>query len=137
MAEILDLSTKKERPQIKIDGILYDLILPTDLELKEALWLERAGKQIEQLADKLRENYENVSASALQKVLDKFASILLAEVPKEIRAKLTDIQKFSVVEVYARLLQEEKKSFFDHGVAPGTKSSQNSSDSMEDQSKAG
>lgn len=144
MAEILDLSTKRDRPRIRIDGVLYDLMLPSDMELKDVLWIQKAGARIEKLQSVFKEDDEHDEdiAEEFERTLRRLADLVLAEVPKEKRDRLNDVQRLTVVDTYNRLVEKEKDSFFDPGVAPardenGSKSSQASNDSTEETSKVG
>jgi hypothetical protein len=143
MSEILDIKTKQERPQIRIDEVLYDLMLPTDLELKDMLWLQRAGKKIEELQKQLEKDVvsERV-ANEFQSTLSRMSAIILGDVPKEVRELLTDVQKMQVVNTYAELIKQiqEKKGFFEEGEeesGPGSTSSPNSKGSTGETSRVG
>ena len=145
MGEILDLSTKKDRPKIKIDGVLYDLMLPTDLELKDAFWLQRASSRIEDLQKKLAasDEYDDSVASEFERTLIRFSDILLTEIPIEVRKKLSDVQRLQICDVYAKLVVNEQKRFFvnmaERAVSEeaGLTSSQKFKDSTEVQSNLG
>ena len=145
MAEILDLSTKRERPQLRIDDVLYDLMLPTDLELKDVLWLQKAAKRIDQLQKRLEADVvSDAVGNEFEGLMNRFSNLILGEVPEEVRNLLTDVQRMAVVDTYAELVKKQQASFFENGVASveeenknGSTSSLSSKDSTEEASKVG
>lgn len=139
MDQILDLSTKIVRPQIKVDDVNYDLMLPTDMALQDVLWLQKAGGHIDQLQKKLaKEDYNEAVAEELERTLHRFAGLILKAVPEEVRAKLTDTQLMAVVDAYGKYSKKTDR-FFDGRVGRpnGQMSSRNSSGSTEGRSKTG
>lgn len=145
MSEILDISTKKERPSIRIDGVPYELMLPADLELREVLWLQKASKRVTVLQKMLeKDDAPDAVAAEFEALLRRFANLILGEVPKEVCERLTDVQRMSVVDTYAELLKEQQESFFVSGAdsakeekKDGLTSSLSSKGSMEETSRAG
>ena len=113
MAEILDLQTRQERPSIRIDGTVYELILPSDLDLEEAIWLEKAGRKIGIFSETLKDDEKNEEAARqLRELLKRFVSILLREAPEEVIERLSDVQRLAVVNAYSQKIAQEKHDFF-------------------------
>ena len=145
MDEILDLSTKQERPKIRIDDVLYELRLPTDLELRDVLWLQRAAKRMGYLEKQLEKDVvSDAVGDEFQAMMDRFANLILGEVPEKVLALLSDLQRMAVVNTYSKLIKEQRESFFDQGVdsvkekkEDGSASSPSSSASTEETSRAG
>lgn len=135
--EILDLSTKKTRPTIKIDKVEYELVLPSDMNMKDTIWLTKMQKRLTQIQSVLEDDdgYDESAASEFTDIVIRMADVMLADVPEAARQKLTHVQKMAVVDYYAKVMKEDKKSFFDAGVGTppnGKTSSQTSSASMEE-----
>ncbi len=145
MNEILDLSTKRERPKIRIDGVLYELRLPTDLELKDVLWVQRVDKRIEYLQKKLEKDVvPDAVGEEFETLMNRFSDLILSEVPQKVLVLLSDVQRMAVVDTYAKLIKEQQESFFDQGVdsvkekkEDGSASSPNSSTSTEETPRVG
>lgn len=142
MKEILNLSTKVERPFIKINDVDYELMLPTDLDLKDVIWIERASVRLEKLQKQLQESdiYNDSVAQEFERTLRKMTSIILGPTPLEVQNKLSDTQRMQVSQAYLRLLNEEKpkRPFVEaEEEATGQTSSQTSSASTEARSTAG
>jgi hypothetical protein len=100
--------TAHERPTIKIDGVVYELLEPEDLRLKDALWLEKAAKRIDALMKQMSDESSDVTEE-LGDLIFKVTDILMREVPDKVKARLTDIQKLSVIQVYMTTLGKKEE----------------------------
>jgi len=103
--QIAEFVTKRERPSIKIDGVAYALTEPDELKLSDALWLERASKRMDELLKQMSDDSEGAATDELGSLVFRVSDILMREVPEQVRAKLTDIQKLAVVQAYMNMLQ--------------------------------
>jgi len=144
MSEILDLSTKKDRSQIRIDDVLYNLLLPTDLELRDMLWLQKIAKRIDYLQKLLKnDDVPDAVGDEFEAIMSRFSGLILGEVPKKVLDLLTDVQRMAVVDVYAELMETEQKRFFEERAGQtgeeevGSTSSPSSNDSTKETSRAG
>jgi len=132
----LALSTKRERPIVRIDGVEYPLLAAEDLKLRDALWLEKTSPRISKLSMQVQEEDcpEEVAEQLAELVL-RVSDIILAEVPPPVRARLTDMQKLAVIQAYMEGLAEEKEKAAApfpaaaSGAETGSPSSPGSSDS--------
>ncbi|WPJ67965.1 hypothetical protein AUSSIE_42 [Sinorhizobium phage Aussie] len=99
---LLDLSTLIERPAITIDGKRYEILSPEELSILDSQSFTFWGGEIEELSK------TKGKESELAELVSKVASKVLVEVPADVRAKLSDAQKFRVVEVFTMLLLRHK-----------------------------
>lgn len=99
---LLDLNTLIERPAITIDGKRYEILSPEELSILDSQAFTFWGGEIEELSKtKGKEN-------ELAELVNKVASKVLVDVPSDLKAKLSDAQKFRVVEVFTMLLLRHK-----------------------------
>lgn len=127
---LLNISTKEpERPKIKIDDVVYELAVPDDFKLKDFLWIAKVGKDVSKL---INSNSEK-DIGKIEKLVGGIARKVLNQVPDEVYNRLTDAQKFAVINVFT----EAVENLGEDPRRPGTKSSPDSSDSMAEASEAG
>lgn len=130
-SEPLSISTRRVRPTVKIDGVDYQLVCPEDLEVKDALWLEKTGPKINRLANQLRDGeYDEETAEQLGREVLHVSDIVLGEVPAEVRQRLTQMQKLMVIQTYISRLGGF--GFFAGGPEDGAASSPGSAGSTEE-----
>lgn len=104
---LLNLSTKK-KDVITIDGADYDILGTDDLSLAESCRLTdlAARAQLAEAAgDTSPETIESLTAA-----ITEITDIILQEVPPEVRARLSDMQRVSVVEAFTPAPPGPKKS---------------------------
>jgi len=99
---ILDLSTERERFQVRIDGVLYDLRARQDLTLREYRTLEVIGPQIVELEIK-GDQMTDEDAKAYAALLDRGVHLAL-DAPDDVIAKLDDVQRRTVFRAFLELL---------------------------------
>lgn len=95
---ILDLNTLIERPTIKVDGKVYELLSPDELSILDSQRLTRWGREIEVLAT------DEEKSDELDALVSQAARKVLADMPDKVFAKLSASHRFSVVEVFTGLL---------------------------------
>lgn len=99
---LLDLNTLIERPKIKIDGKDYEIFSPDELSVLDSQRFTIWGTQLEKLgADKSK-------ADELEILIEKAARAAFVDIPDDVFAKLSGMQKLSVVEVFTMLLLRKK-----------------------------
>lgn len=103
--QVIALTTKRERLTIKIDGVAYELLEPEELKLKDALWMEKAALRIDSLMKQMQSEEGEAATEELADLIFRVIDVLMAEVPTAVRAKLSDIQKLSVIQAYMGLLK--------------------------------
>lgn len=102
---LLDLTTlAPERQFITIDGERYDLVLPSELGLKDALWLDRMSERGRQLAAKGADGFTDEEFKELDRLLDQAVQMIVLGLPDEVRARLTVIHKVRLLEVFTQAL---------------------------------
>jgi hypothetical protein len=98
---LLDLDSLIERPKITIDAKPYELVSPEELSVIDTQRLASLGRRLDNLMKQ--------DGEAQAKVLtDTLEQIVMAPVPVETRAKLSDGKKIAVVEVFTMLSQARK-----------------------------
>ena len=103
---ILSLETIFTRPQVSIDGALYDITSPGELTIQQSY---RIGVLSRQLTKKRAEDgLTEAAQNQLSETLNELTEIILEPVPTEVRAKLKDAQRLAMVEVFTMLLSEDR-----------------------------
>ena len=82
---------------ISIDGAEYDLVDAQDLDLKDALWLAKAGREIKAAAE---EELSDAAIERLDQVLDRMVRVVLPTLPDEVFAKLRSKHKLAITEAF-------------------------------------
>lgn len=98
---ILDLDKLVERPQIAIDGQLYELAAPDELSVIERHRVTSKCRRFERLME--QENLDEVEEIELAASLQDACGIILKHVPEEIRGQLSDNQRLQVLDVFSML----------------------------------
>ncbi len=99
---LLDLKTVVERPLIRIDDVLHELVAPGELSLAQSQRLGWLGRRFDKLAKQDEEPGEK-QLGDLSRLLAAMADIVMVHVPAEARAKLTEADIQSVIEVFTTL----------------------------------
>lgn len=131
--QIVALVTKHERMTIKVDGVVYELLDPEDLKLKDALWLEKIAPRIDSLLKQINESVEPDDATIeLANLVLHVTDIIMGDVPKEVCNKLSDVQRLSIIQAYITSSTGDKVKRPLPEREVGEPSSQDSSASMEE-----
>lgn len=96
---LLELDSLIERPKIKIDGELYEIAAPEELSVIDTQRVASLGRRL----DNLLKQEGAAQAKILQDTLGDIIAIVMSPVPADVRARLSDGQKMSVVEVFSML----------------------------------
>jgi hypothetical protein len=103
---ILSLETLFTRPQIALDGAVYDITSPAELSIQQNYRLGDLGRKLANLRQ------TNGLAAAQQKqlseTLDAICAIVLAPVPDDVKAELSDQHKLAITEVFTTLLSADR-----------------------------
>lgn len=107
MAEyVLKIETKIERPKIDIDGVLYEIVSPEELPVETSYRIADLGKKLQNMMNTASQ--PEAQQKLMKKNLHELADIIMAPVPVDVRAALSDTMLHSVVEVFSMLLLERK-----------------------------
>lgn len=98
---LIELTTATRRPTIAIDGELYEILSPDELSIVDCHRFAAWGKRIDALMAK--DALTKAQKKELGKILGDLSDRIMAGVPEEVRAKLTDAQRMEVAEVFTRL----------------------------------
>lgn len=143
---ILKVETLVERPQVEIDGNMYEILSPDELSLFQSQKIGSLGRKLDRYlkADELNDTGQKQLDFTLQGLVE----IIMAPVPIEVRAKLNQAQLHSVIEAFTWLSLARKtklagaisnvvKSMVPQKAATGEKSSLDSSGSTAATPQAG
>jgi len=88
------ISTEQaERQYITVDGVDYEMVGAEDLELRDSMWLMRAGKKLSGMAS---EDATDEDVQALDDLLDRMVHTILPSLPEEIHGRLRARHKLSI-----------------------------------------
>lgn len=133
---LLQLSTEQpKRKKIKIDDVDYEVAVPEDFELEEFLELANSGTEAGELVTGKKISPERIKK--LTGLLDMVTKRAIPDLPDEVFKKLRPIQKFAIVNVFSGEVSGKLRGPASPDPSHGQSSSLDSSDSMEEQSKAG
>ena len=98
---LLDLSTKRKREKIAIDGKLYELAAMQDFQLQEYRWLADKGEEIGELSGA---GLTSADLPKLTKLLDKvIGKIIRTKMSRQVLRKLTNTQKISIMNAFTKV----------------------------------
>ena len=100
-APLLDLSTLVERPQIKIDGTLHEILSPDELTVIQTQRFAAWGRRIDELTAK--DELDPAERGLLSQIVRNLSDEIMVGVPQEVRAKLSDAMRLQVAEVFTLL----------------------------------
>lgn len=98
---VLDINTFVERPKVRIDGELYDILHPDELSVVDSHRLTAQGRRINDLMAKA-----SLSDREKKEILGLLADVsghILVGVPDAVRATLSDVHRQQVIEVFMML----------------------------------
>ncbi|MDM8009919.1 MAG: hypothetical protein QUV08_03035 [Parasphingorhabdus sp.] len=103
---LLDIATLVERPMVKIDGELQELVSPEELSILASQRLASDGRRLNELmtSDKLDEDGDQ----ELEKLLVRISDTIMEPVPKMVRAKLSGMQRLEIIQAFTALLLRKK-----------------------------
>lgn len=103
---LLQLDTLVVRPKIAIDGVLHDILSPDELPVLTNHLLAFKGRRMEELLRK--PDLQAKEKKELESVVLEISDAIMEPVPVEARAKLSDMQRMSVIEAFSTLLLTKK-----------------------------
>lgn len=98
---LLNIDTLIERPLVKIDGELHEIVSSQELPLMVLQRVAMLGRRLDTLMK--TDDLDAAGEKLLDVTLDKIIDVIMAPVPAYVRAKLTQAHKQSVVEVFTML----------------------------------
>lgn len=101
---LLDLTSLIERPKILIDGDTHEMASPEELSVIEIQQVASLGRRLDQ---QLKQDGA-AQGKVISDTLNAIIAIVLAPVPEAVRAKLSDPNKLSVIEVFTMLSHARK-----------------------------
>ena len=103
---LLDIATLVERPMVRIDGELQELVSPEELSILASQRLASDGRRLNELmtSDKLDEDGDQ----ELEKLLVRISDTIMEPVPKKVRAKLSEMQRLEIIQAFTALLLRKK-----------------------------
>jgi len=123
---LLDLSTIHERPKIRIDGDLYEMLTSDDFGIVDIADFKAVGKA----ADKLQSgDLDRPEAEKLAKLVDEMIEKIVLDIPAEVLGKLTFTQKMKIIEVFSDAVTGEKEETGTDEKSTGENTSPASNDS--------
>lgn len=114
-----------DRMVVAIDGVEYELVDAEDLELKDALWLAKAGLQIQQAAGG---DYSDDDIERLSGVLDRMVHAVLPSVPADVFAKLKSRHKLAIAGAFTEAAAPSGGATRRPGTEPSPESSASTAD---------
>ena len=99
---LLDLDTLIERPRIRIDGEMHEILSHHELTVLDSHRLAAWGRAFDKLMKGASLNARQ--EARLGELVEMMSAKIMTPVPAEIRAKLTQAQKLQVTELFTGLL---------------------------------
>lgn len=103
---LLELRTLIDRPKIVIDARPHELLSPEELPVLTSQRLAAQGRQMQALMD--QPSLSTAEGDELKRLVAAISDTIMEPVPGEVRAKLSDAQRLSVVEAFTMLLLSKK-----------------------------
>lgn len=103
---LLNLDTLVVRPKISIDGRPFEILSPEELPVLTSHLLASKGARMEKLTmtAELGEDEEAELTSLVYEISD----VIMGPVPADVRDKLSEAQRISVIEAFSTLLLKNK-----------------------------
>lgn len=95
---VLTLDTLAERPTVCIDKTDYTLKTAEDFGLADLARIQRAQNELTGLMD--RSDMTDAEIERLAGMLDDLTALVLPDMPVEVRARLRDGQKLSIIRAF-------------------------------------
>ncbi len=107
MAEpLLDIQTLAERPVIKIDGQVYEILSLDELSVVDSVRFQGLGKRLAALI--AEPDLDDAQAEELVAALHHLTDRIMVGVPKEVRDGLSDASRVAVAGVFMNLPRRDK-----------------------------
>ena len=97
---LLDLSTKRERPKISIDGKMYEQYTTQDHSITVITDMQKEGKEAQALAEKTDITRED--RKRLDELIDNSVKRIVRGIKKRILNKLSYDQKIQIIKVFTQ-----------------------------------
>ena len=97
---LLDLSTKRDRPKISIDGKMYELYTTQDYSITVITDMQKEAEEAQALAektDKTREDHKRLNV-----LIDGSIKKIVRGIKKRILNKLSHAQKIEIIKVFTQ-----------------------------------
>ncbi len=98
---LLDLTTLIEQPTIKIDGVTHEIMHPDQLGILDFQRLSAMAVRLALLTGK--PDIDDGEAAELVKIIEDLSDRIMVGVPADVRAKLTEVQRIAVAEVFMKI----------------------------------
>jgi len=95
-------TTTETSATVSIDGVEYALVDAQDLELRDALWLAKAGRDIQEAGEDLSDEH----IERLSRVLDRMVRVVLPTLKDEVFAKLKSKHKLAIAGAFTEAAGE-------------------------------
>lgn len=105
---LLDIETLIERPKIRIDGELYEILSPDEISAVDAQRFGAEGRRIDALSGK--DSLSDKERKDLTKMLRDISDRVMVGVPEEIREKLSDQHRLQVAEAFILLPLKDRRT---------------------------
>ena len=99
---LLDIATLADRPKIRIDGTLYEIVSPDELSIIDCHRLAALGRRLDALM--AAAELSTADEAELGQVIGALAGRIMIGVPDEVARRLTDGQRLAVIEGFTGLL---------------------------------
>lgn len=98
---LLRLDTLVDRPKVAIDGTLYEILAPAELSVLVSHRLGSEGKRIEALMQD--DALDEAGRAELARMIRSVSDTIMAPIPQDVRAQLSDAQRMRVLETFMML----------------------------------
>ena len=105
---LLDLSTKRERPKISIDGVIYELYTLQDHSVLTAAKMQKAAEEGQAISKKTDAN--DADMRRLDKLIDGSIKRIVRDIPKKVIKKLNYDQKLEIIQVFFKAAVKKSPS---------------------------
>ena len=110
---LLNLSTKRERPKISIDGKMYELYTTQDHSITVITDMQKEGEEAHALAEKTDITKED--RKRLDELIDNSVKRIVRGIKKRVLNKLSYAQKIQIIQVFTQAAGQTGTSLR-HGV---------------------
>lgn len=108
MDTLLDISTKRDRPKISIDGKLYEVNVADDLSMAEVTKMQDESQRAQDLSGK--KDLTKEERLELLELVDKSVMQIVRGLKPRVLKKLTPMHKTQIIQVFSEAAGEAGKS---------------------------
>lgn len=108
MDTLLEISTKRERPKISIDGKIYEINVVDDLSMIETTKMQDESQRAQELSKK--KDLIPEERLELLDLIDKSVLQIVRGLKRRILKKLTPMHKTQIIQVFSEAAREIGKS---------------------------